>query len=299
MARRGASGTSTDTTENKNVDSTTEEPQVPAEAPEAPEAEVDLTGFQSAAAAAAEEADTSTGEVPPASIEEVNKAYRELPGLKAKNKARAWLEEQMMSAVQDKNLTGARVFVDLKNGLSAGGGSSAPKAPADPTQAFVQKVAALNLAATLTVSNVPEGVTEGWEDKVTELLGSLDEDVEKLTSWDGEGDQPEVSPVVRQAFKLAAGKASGGGRVPGGPRRDVEKHIQQVFADLPVGTFMTMTEISKARSTEYGDDRPSSGAVSSRLLPKGKEPYDNAGIKGVTAGGGGNTRGAEKYADPA
>jgi hypothetical protein len=288
MARRGASAKA-DTTVNENVDSTTEEPQTPAptegdtEAPAETEAEVDLTSFQNAAAAAAEEADTSTGEVPPASIEEVNKAYRELPGLKAKNKARAWLEEQMMSAVQDRNLTGARVFVDLKNGLSAAGGSSSPKAPADPTQAFVQKVVALRLASDLATANVPEGVNEDWATKADE----------KFAAWDGEGDAPEVSPVVRQAFKLAAGKASGAGRVPGGPRRDVEKHIQQIFADLPVGTVLTMTEISKARSTEYGDDRPSSGAVSSRLLPKGKEAYDNAGIRGVTE----PKRGAEKYAD--
>jgi hypothetical protein len=296
MARRGSSAVA-DPEVNENVDSTTEEPQAPAEAPAeaTEEVEVDLSGFQAAAEEAAGEADQSTGEVPPASIEEVNKAYRELNGLKAKNKARAWLEERMMAAVQDRNLTGARVFVDLKNGLSAGGGSSSPKAPADPTEAFVQKFTALTLAAQITSQNVPEGVDEGWEDKVNELAVSLAEDVTKLQSWDGEGDAPEVSPVVRQAFKLAAGKASGGSRVAGGPRRDVEKHIQQVFADLPVGTVLTMTEISKARSTEYGDDRPSSGAVSSRLLPKGKAAYDNAGIRGV--GGNGTTRGAEKYAD--
>lgn len=296
MARRGSSAVA-DPEVNETVDSTTEEPQAPVEAPAetTEEAPIDLTAFQAAAEAASNEADTSTGEVPPASIEEVNKAYRELAGLKAKNKARSWLEERMMAAVQDRNLTGARVYVDLKNGLSAGGGTHAPKAPADPTQAFVQKVAAIALASRLLTANVPEGVDEGWGDKVNELTDSLSDDVEKLQSWDGEGEAPEVSPVVRQAFKLAAGKASGGTRVSGGPRRDVEKHIQQVFADLPVGTFMTMTEISKARSTEYADDRPSSGAVSSRLLPKGKEAYDNAGIKGV--GGNGKTRGAEKYAD--
>lgn len=298
MARRGTSAVAENEVTEAAVEETpTATEETPAEAP-TEEVEVDLTAFQAAAQEAAGEADTTTGEVPPSAIETVNKAYRELQGQKPKNKARLWLEEQMMAAVQDKNLTGARVFVDLKNGLSAGGGSSTAKAPADPTQAFVQKVAALNLAATLTVGNVPEGVAEGWEDKVTELLASLDEDVQKLQDFDGEGDAPEVSPVVRQAFKLAAGKASGGGgsRVPGGPRRDVEKHIQQVFADLPVGTRLTMTEIAKAHSTEYGDDRPSSGAVSSRLLPKGKAAYDNAGIRGV-GGDGNGTRGAEKYAD--
>jgi hypothetical protein len=294
MARRGSSAVA-DTEVNENVDSTTEEPQAPETTPEAPaeEPEVDLTAFQAAAQSASEEADTTTGEVPPAAIEEVNKAYREINGLKGKNKARAWLEERMMAAVENRDLTGARVYVDLKNGLSAGGGSSAPKAPADPTQAFVQKVVALRLASQLTEGNVPEGVNEDWSTKADELHNSLDEDVQKLASWDGEGDQPEVSPVVRQAFKLAAGKTTGSGRVSGGPRRDVEKHIQQVFADLPVGTVLTMTEISKARSAEYGDDRPSSGAVSSRLLPKDKAVYDNAGIRGVVS----PKRGAEKYAD--
>lgn len=294
MARRGSSAATADTEVNENVDSTTEEPQAPTEEATT-ETEVDLTGFNEAVEAAAAEADTTTGEVPPAAIEEVNKAYRALDGLKAKNKARASLEASMMKAVEDKDLTGARVFVDLKNGLSAGGGASAPKAPADPTQAFVQKVVALRLASQLVEGNVPEGVSEDWSTKADELGASLDEDVEKFAAFDGEGDAPEVSPVVRQAFKLSAGKGGGSGRVPGGPRRDVEQHIKQVFADLPVGTVLTMTEISKARSTEYGDDRPSSGAVSSRLLPKGKEPYDKDGIRGV--GGNGKTRGAEKYAE--
>jgi len=301
MARRN-SGAAAQQESTEAVEATVEAPAT--EAPQAEvkkdEAPIDLTGFQSAVAEALEGADTSTGDIAPAGLESVNKVYRELDGIKSKNQARAWIDEQMKHAIsEEKNIVKAKSFVMLKENLSAGsGGASHPRTPADPTQAFVQRVVALRLAYTEVTSTVPEGVSEDWKEKVAALAGELAEQVDSYRTWlndDSEerGDAPEVSPVVRQAFKLAAGKASGGGsRASGGPRRDVVKHMEQVFENLDSGSFLTVNEIAKAASTEYGDDRPSAGAVSARLFPKGKEPFKNDVIEGFAPEG--KPKGARK-----
>lgn len=264
----------------------------------APEPEVDLTDFISAAQAAVSEADGSTGSVPEAEVAKVNDAYRALDGLKAKNKARSWIEEQMIEAINDaKNIQLARSFVELKNGLSAGSSSRAERTPADPTAAFVQRVAAVQLAAQLVSQKVPEGVSEDWSQQVAALMDEVAPQVEEYRKYvesdDEDAEQPDVSPVVRQAFKFAAGKASGTRVVSySGPRRDTEKHIVQVFENLEPGTFLTVNEIAKAKSTEYGDDNPSSGAVSQRLFPKGKPPYNDNGVQALAEEG--KPRGAVK-----
>jgi hypothetical protein len=293
------------TTDEVTPDETPETPQESTETPaaEAPaEEEVDLTAFTEAVNAAVSEADTSTGDVPKASIDAVNKVYREVPSLKGKNAARASLDAAMKAAIsEEKNIMKAKAFVMIKDGLSAGsGGSSTPRTPADPTQAFVQKVVALQLATEEVLGNVPEGVSEDWTEKADELRESLAADLsayrDYVNSTDEDAEAPEVSPVVRQVFKLVQGRSTGGGgtsnRVAGAPRRDIEKHLAQVFADLDAGAFLTVNEIAKAASTEYGDDRPSAGAVSARLFPKGKAPYVNIGIKAVAEVG--KSRGAVK-----
>jgi len=68
-----------------------------------------------------------------------------------------------------------------------------------------------------------------------------------------------------------------------------------VFADLPVGSFLTVTEISKADSDEYGDDHPTTGAVSARLFPKSGKPQLPEGIEEVIPEDG-SARGARKVA---
>lgn len=300
MARRNNS----EQPENPTPEAEVTEPttaEAPAEAPKAEDKPVDLSGFQSAVNTALTEADTSTGEVPTANLDATNQAYRAIDGLKGKNAARAWLDETMKKAIsEDKDITKARAIVSIKENLSAGSASSTPKAPADPTQAFVQKVAAVSIAVGLITENVPEGVAEDWAEKADELIGSLDEDVAKYGAWvantaEDKGEAPEVSPVVRQAFKLASGRGSTGStRVSGGPRRDIEKHLMQVFAEEEVGTFLTVNEIAKKATAEYGDERPSAGAVSARLFPKGKEPYSANGITAEATEG--NPKGARKTA---
>lgn len=300
MARRTA------TPAPESTEGTT--PETPAEgttpeAPATPAAEtkpVDLTAFQKAVNEAIEGKDDSTGELPEGALDGPNKAYRDIDGLPGKNAARKWLDESMKQAlVVDKDAMKARAFVVIKDGLSAGGGS-AKSTPADPTTAFVNKVVALNIALQLVNDSVPEGVNEDWAEKAEALEGTLAEDVQKFSTWsastaEDKGDAPEVSPVVRQAFKLSQGKGGGGStRVAGGPRRDIGTHIAQVFADLPVGSFLTVNEIAKTASTEYGDDRPSAGAVSAHLFKKNQTVHDKDGIKGQAEGD--KPRGAVKYA---
>jgi hypothetical protein len=232
-----------------------ESDEEPTQAPKAkaPKAEpADLGPFQEAATAAVEEADKTTGDLSEEVIDSVNKVYREIEGVKGKNQARAWLDEEMKAAIMGKDIFRARSIVNLKDGLSAGSGSSGPKAPADPTTAFVQKVVALRLATDEVIGNVPEGVSEEWTGKADELLASLADDIASyrayVASTDEDAEAPEVSPVVRQAFKLASGRGSSGGsgRVAGGPRRDIEKHLIQVFEGLEDGAFLTVNEIAKA-----------------------------------------------------
>lgn len=299
MARQNKTKAS-DKTETK----TTEETPVTEET-KTEDTPVDLTAFQGAVTEALTEADESTGELPEAAVAKVNEQYRALEGQKPKGAARTFLEEQMLEAVGNLDAVKARSYSDLKAKLTAGGGGSkSEKAPADPTAAYVQQVAALRLAYTLKVDSKPEAVAEGWEAKVDEVLSETAEQVEAYKAWqtaevpEGEEkpDAPEVSPVVRQAFKLSTGK--GGGRVGGGNasgvRRDTGKHIASAFAEVEVGTFLTIAEIAKHKSAEYGDSTPSQGAISARLFPtttvEGVEPVEKAAIDGK------NPKGARKVA---
>jgi hypothetical protein len=307
MARRTAAAAAETTPEvvdeaaNTDAAEAPTEPAAEATAPAAEKVEdkpVDLEPFKASAEAAIGQADKTTGDLSEEVIDSVNKVYREIEGVKGKNQARAWLDEEMKSAIMGKDIFRARSIVNLKDGLSAGSGSSGPKTPADPTTAFVQKVVALRLATDEVIGNVPEGVSEEWTGKADELLASLTDDIASyrayVASTDEDAEAPEVSPVVRQAFKLASGRGSSGGsgRVAGGPRRDIEKHLIQVFEGLEDGSFLTVNEIAKAASTEYGDDRPSAGAVSARLFPKGRDSYNANGIVAVNEEG--SVRGARK-----
>jgi hypothetical protein len=301
MARRNS------TTENPSNDEATTPESTDATTTEAPaevtEAPIDLGPFQTAVQTAVAGKDESTGEVSVEAIAEVNVAYRALDGIKPKNAAKNWVEEQIKAAIMPPALDAvtARAFSMVKDNLTAGSKSGGEKAPADPTTGYVNKLAAHRLA--LSLIEVPEGV-EG--DKASlqadELVASLSEAVTSYRAWltneaEDKGDAPEVSPVVRTAFKLAAGKASGGGRSSGGSgvRRDIGKHIQSAFTGVESGTFLTIAEIANHTSEEYGSDKPSQGAVSARLFPSsGKSTVE--GVVPVAAGeaGEGKPRGAKK-----
>jgi hypothetical protein len=115
-------------------------------------------------------------------------------------------------------------------------------------------------------------------------------------------DQPEAPKVpaeVVAAFKFARGAkrrgvgTGNGDRTPhDGPRRDLGKHIAEAFADVESGTFLSVAEIRKFKSSEYEDEPPSAGAISARLFPAKGE----CTVEGITPGTGGEkgTKGAYK-----
>ena len=140
-----------------------------------------------------------------------------------------------------------------------------------------------------------EGVGEGWEDKANSLFAELKPAADKYLAWvndqsEDKGDEPEVSALAKNAVKLSLGKSakagskatSGGGVAYVGERRNIATHIAEAFADEPVGTFLTVSEIRKFKSNEYGDNPPSAGAISARLFPGGDG--DKNTVKGTQSG---------------
>jgi hypothetical protein len=259
---------------------------------------VDLTAFEAAVNTAVtdtEARDKDTGELPPALIEPVNAEFRKLEGAKAKNKARARLNELMKETMNKLDMPLARSYMILTEHLSAGSsGGSSPKAPADPTEAFVQRMVGLQLAVGLAKSNVPEGVSEDWTEKANALYGESEAKAIAYLQWanssdDDKGEEPEASAVVKSAVKLAQGKSakvggavrSGGGGSGDGVRRDIGKHIEAAFADVESGTFLTVAQIRAHKSEEYGDNPPSAGAISARLFPNSGK---GTSVPGITAG---------------
>lgn len=283
------------TTEENTVTEVTE--AVEADTTEAP---VDLTAFQSAVTAALAEADSATGELPEAAVASVNEAYRSIEGTKGKRSARDLLDAGMLEAVGKLDAVAARGYSDLKAKLSAAGGTKSAATPADPTAAFVQRVASLRLALTIVEADRPEG--EDVDAKVEALVNESLAGVEAQRAYladtsEDKGEGPELTPVVRAAFKAAAAKGGAGrGRGnSGGVRRDIAKHILSAFAEVEAGTFLTIAEIAKHKSEEYaGTDGPSQGAISARLFPEttieGIEPINKGELDGK------NPKGARKVA---
>lgn len=249
----------------------------------APEVEADLTDFEAALEAGADSADPETGNPSEEAVANLNKAYQSIPNVKGKNRARQIVEDKMKHAlVEENDMTKAKAFVALRERLVSGS-SSSPKAPADPTKAFAAKVAALVLAKDLIQTDIPEGVSDDWTAKVTEALEEAKGQVADYKAWiadtDPEKGDAKAGPVVRAAFKLID---HGPIRVPfTGTRRSVVTHMEQAFADVEPGTFMKVSELTKVKTKEYGDDSPSAGALSSRLFPKGKEPFENDTFRAV------------------
>ena len=291
MARRGAQAQdkgqdkSVDTgaqapesTENDNTQAPAEGATTEAQAPT--KAEPDLTAFKAAVQAALDEGDETTGVLPEASKQGIAKAYRDLDGQKEKNAAKALLDEGVKQSIIGSNLPHARSYTEARDAVNEATAKKSEATPADPKAAYVTRLASLRLAESVLTSQVDtEKVNVDEAQKETgQLVDSLAEDVTKYQTWldseaEDKGDAPEVSAIVKAAFKLAAGKASGsvrksgGTSVSSGERRDVGKHIEQAFADVEPGTFLKISQIANFKSDEYGEDRPSQGAVSARLFP--------------------------------
>lgn len=307
MARRSSNTATTEVPKEDTVstaapeapastDTSTEAPEAKAEKPA--EAPIDLTAFEAAVDKAVEDTegrDAATGELSAALIESVNVEFRKLEGAKAKNKARALLNgllKDTMNKMDPAEMPKARSYMILSDGLSAGSAAKSERTPADPTEAFVQRMVGLKLAVELAQANVPEGVDAGWTTKANELYEASKAKANELFAWatsdaEDKGDEPETTPVVRSAVKLAQGKAAkvGGAVRSGGSgdgvRRDIGKHIESAFADVESGTFLTVAQIRAHRSDEYGDNPPSAGAISARLFPTSGK---GTSVPGIVAG---------------
>jgi hypothetical protein len=290
-----------ETTADPTPVETTEPTEAPAAKVETSD-EPDLSAFQAAVDAAIESKDESTGEVAVKFVEDVNKAYRELDGVKAKNAAKKVLVEGMTVNMKSNDMLAARAYLSLQENLSAATPAAhKERTPADPTGAYVDRQVTLDLARQLIV--VPEGVdAAAASEKAQEKYSALYQPAVDYLAWlqnesEDKGDEPEVDSIVKSAAKLAigkaarpGGKASAASRVSSGegysgPRRSVVAHITSAFADQPSGTFLTVNQIRKHRSDEYGDDSPSAGAVSARLNPKSGKSTLPEGLSVATKDG--------------
>lgn len=301
MARRTSTPTTSTTpdstepvtpTESVQEDTVSTTTEASPEATKPAEVAFDLTAFKAAVAAAVEGADQSTGEIAAGVLEPVVKEYRAVEGIKGKNKAKEHLADQMREAMGKPDIVAARSYLQLQDSMTAGSGGSTPKAPTDPTEAYVQADATLRLAVALHTPG--EGVSEDHESKVATLVSESTEKANEYLAWvngdaDSRGDEPEVNAVVKNAVKLALGKAAkaggrsnSGGGSGDGVRRDIGKHISEAFEGVESGTFLTVAEIRKHESSEYGKNSPSAGAISARLFPASGK----CTIEGITPGQG-------------
>lgn len=267
--------------------------------------EIDLSAFEAAVQTAVEERDTTTGLLPLAAIEPVVKEYRALDGLAPKNAAKKRLQHLMTEVMNSLDLPSARAYLELLNNLTpaSSGGGGTERVPADPTEAFTQRVAGLRLSLILAEAHVPEGVNEAWEEKVSELLTDAEPQAAEYYTWvnadsESRGEAPEVPSWVAGAVKLSQGRSgkvggstkSGNGSAFTGERRDVAKHILSAFEGVESGTFLSIAEIKKTPSDEYGTDSPSAGAISARLFPKSGKTT----VEGIRPGEKDNRKGAFK-----
>ena len=313
-------GTAPEATDSPSTEGTQPEATVPTVQPAEAAKPIDLVPFQTAVAAAAQQGDDTTGMLPESAYAGPNEEYAKLEGAKAKGAAKRWLGEKMqellMEGVKDPSKVAlARAYMQVQHKLTASkakSGEATEKTPVDLTADLVSQVAALRLAETLV--KVPDGVKEDWQDQVSKTVTDLGDQVTKYREWaeaevpEGQTrpDAPEVSPIVVRAFKLATGRAtgrkasttaSGTASTPHeGPRRSVAAHIKAAFDGKPAGTFLTIAEIAGHRSDEYGDDKPSSGAVSAALFTKEGGAKEKGGAKGAMSDG---KRGAVKVAEKA
>lgn len=270
-------------------------PEGPTEAEQA----AAFDAFKTKVDAAIEVLDKSTGNIPDGPVAEVRAAYVALPLPKNKKAARDFLDTNMKASLTKPPFDPwkAKAYLDLGEAVKSTGATreTVAKPPVDPTDAFVNQVAAHWIATSLLVAG-PE-VDASYVTKAQTLVKSLEGEsaafktyLVEYAAWLAKpeaerGDEPqapEVSQVVLHAAKIATGrtrkttvtKAADGTTVTKaaptgvgytGPRRDVKKHIINAFQGKPVGTFLKIGEIAKTPSAEYGSDTPSGGAINAAL----------------------------------
>lgn len=269
--------------------------------------------------------DASTGFFPDGVINEVRAKFNELPSGAVRTKVRNWVDAEISKAMEDPALSpyARSFFMIKKHGLVSTGSSKsqAPRVAIDPTEAFVDQVVALYIAPYMV--QVPDGVKENWPDLVNakseqlievarayaehqNKIAALPDDATEEARAELDKATPEVPDAVKAGFRLARGRAAAAPkprkakdgttvRAPraasDGTRKNIATHILNAFKGKPVGTVLSINEIVKTPSDEYGSESPSPGAVSARLFPDKQDPTNGAkctiaGIEGVINGDG-------------
>lgn len=236
--------------------------------------------------------DASTGTVPEGILAGPRKAYLDMAA-KGRKAALEYLTEKMQAELLGDDVPKARAYLAITKALKEAKAEPIVREPVDPTQAWVERVAAQRLAANLMTA--PAGIGPDWVEKVQALgkqlvdSGDVQKYKEYLDAIEGKPEderpaEPEVHAVVKMAAAIARGRGVGrtagrkvaapkGDKTPrvptgDGQRRNIGEHIREAFEDKADGTFMTIAEICAFKSKEYeGTDGPSQGAVSSRLFP--------------------------------
>lgn len=249
--------------------------------------------------------DKTCGDLPVATLNEINKAFAALSGTKVRNAARAALAakmEELMRSFSTENdpsvIVQASAYMRAANQLGAKPTKTRQAtAPVDPTDEFVGRVAALTLAYQTVYASPPEGVATDWETRLSALLENSAEQAATYAAWlnsDQDEDAPEVPDYVRRAFALVKASAKGqkkpaGSRV-GRPHHNVGRHLAEVFSNSPVGEWLPISRICSTPSDEYKGGSPAAGAVTNRAfpaigkavnLPDGLAPEVRDGKKGI------------------
>lgn len=201
-----------------------------------------------------------------------------------------YLSARAESLVMEGNFDAGRACLLANNAIKEAkpGKSTAVKAPVDPTEEFVSRLTAFQVAFALTDSNKPEGIANDYLERVkSEFQTAYDQAVAltKFNAENSEGEPPVVSHAAALAVKVTSGGRSGGPRKPYGPRHDAGKHVAEVMATVEPGTFLTVSQIANGESEEYGGPATVS-AIQQRLkgktaLPNGLQIETREGKLGV------------------
>lgn len=285
------------TESNETQTSETETPKV-----EKAEANPELfTSFQTTVTSVVDGRDLTTGELGTEPVSQVVSSFRELADTKQRNQAKNYLIDQAKTSMLAMDGPLAKAYVLLQEAVATP--AAKPKSeptPVDPTDARSIQLATLQLGYSLV--NVEDEISEGSRTKASELVGSVDPgQIDSYQEWldqpsDTRGDAPSLPAFAIAAIKLAnkKGTKTSGGRGANsysGPRRSIENHVNSAFDDQESGTFLKVAEIAGHTSAEYGDDHPSSGAVSAYLFDKEKNGRTHSVVTGITQDG---NRGAVK-----
>ncbi|URG17461.1 hypothetical protein Mbo2_091 [Rhodococcus phage Mbo2] len=185
-----------------------------------PEVEADLTEFK----AVVELVSGATDETAKDATDKARTVYRDL-GRKGMAAARSYLSDLGNKIVLEGDLDKAQKVIKLSQDIlkpapsAKKGGSSANKAPKDPTAEHIDHVAAIQLGYSLSILEAPEGIAEDWREraaaKADEEAQTQAQEYRRFLLNKQEGTEPNVPEFVKAGARISLGRApKGQGRKP-------------------------------------------------------------------------------------